>query len=322
MADAMAVLRREMGDDAIIVSTESTLKGVKIVAAVEEREDFIDNFGSVRGGGPAATLDDDPVDAIHEALQGQGLPNPLIEKLVDAAFLAGVDTPDGALRAALEAVYGFQPLSDRGPNQPIMLIGQPGVGKTMCIAKLAARAVLAGRAVRLITTDIVRAGAVEQLGAFAKILDAPLATAENDRELGRVVGVAAPGELVLIDTAGVNPYSPRDMTELARLIRGVPAEPIAVLAGGGDVMDAIDQAQVFATLGVNRLITTKLDLARRLGSVLAAADSARLALAEFSATPDVADGLTSFSAAELTKFLLPDTQPAQPAKATARGYRS
>ena len=38
MAQAMDLLRRELGEDAIIVSTENTDTGTKIVAAIEEDE--------------------------------------------------------------------------------------------------------------------------------------------------------------------------------------------------------------------------------------------------------------------------------------------
>ena len=45
-----------------------------------------------------------------------------------------------ALIGALDRVYGFDPLTPaRGPNQPLMLVGAPGAGKTVTIAKLAAR---------------------------------------------------------------------------------------------------------------------------------------------------------------------------------------
>jgi flagellar biosynthesis protein FlhF len=52
------------------------------------------------------------------------------------------------------------------------------------------------------------------------------------------------------------------------------------------------------------MIATKLDLARRLGSVLSAASAGRLALIEAGVGPGVADGQRRFTRAELAARLL------------------
>jgi flagellar biosynthesis protein FlhF len=323
MTQAMAALRAELGDDAIIVSTETLRDGVKIVAALEEPDPIIGGTGgryedTAPYNSTAAT---DPVDQVHEALMSHGLPNALLERLVDASFLAGTDEPVSALAGALGRCFAFQNLTDAGRSRPIILIGTPGVGKTVTAAKLAARAVLGKRRVRMFTTDTVRAGAVEQLQAFARVLALPFATAETDRELALKAGAIAADELVLIDTAGVNPYSTRDMAELAGLVKAIPAEPVLVMAAGGDVVDAMELAHCFRSLGVARLLATRLDMARRLGSLLAAADAAGLALTDYGMTPSVAGGLARFEPISLAKMLMPQTFSEQPAHVATRGMR-
>ena len=52
------------------------------------------------------------------------------------------------------------------------------------------------------------------------------------------------------------------------------------------------------------MVATKLDLARRLGSVLSAASAGHLALTEAGVGPGVADGLIRFTQAELAARLL------------------
>ena len=47
MAQAMDMLRRELGEDAIIVSSETSEHGVKLVAAVEEIDDELPAVGQV-----------------------------------------------------------------------------------------------------------------------------------------------------------------------------------------------------------------------------------------------------------------------------------
>ena len=64
-----------------------------------------------------------------------------------------------------------------------MLVGPAGGGKTTTAVKMAARAVMAGKPVRLISTDSVRAGAFAQLAAFARLLERPLQRAASPANL-------------------------------------------------------------------------------------------------------------------------------------------
>ncbi len=322
MAQAMDILRRELGEDAIIVSTENTDTGTKIVAAIEEEEPEVPSVGSVAGDPLELSHPGDPIDVIHEALLLHGLPNRLLERLIDTSFVVGSDQPLEALAGALSQIFTFEPLTTRGPQQPLMLVGAPGAGKTVSTAKLAARAVFDKRKARLITTDTVRAGGIEQLEVFARILKLPIQIAENDRQLAKLVDAASADEQVLIDTPGINPYSPRDLAEIASLVKAVPAEAIFVLPAGGDVVDAMEQAQEFASLGITRLIVTRLDMVRRLGSVLAAADAAKLAFCECSITPAVADGLNPLDPLGLAKMLMPEPAHISSSQQVIRGLGS
>lgn len=60
-----------------------------------------------------------------------------------------------------------------------MLIGPPGAGKTLTIAKLATRSTPSGRKVGVITTDTARAGGIDQLAAFTKLLKLKLLAVED-----------------------------------------------------------------------------------------------------------------------------------------------
>jgi len=76
------------------------------------------------------------------------------------------------------------------------------------------------------------------------------------------------------------------------------------LQAGLDAAEAADLARAHAEVGATLMIATKLDLARRLGSVLSAASTGRLALTEAGVGPGVADGLISFTQDELAARLL------------------
>ncbi|NJN06424.1 MAG: hypothetical protein HC814_08735 [Rhodobacteraceae bacterium] len=109
-----------------------------------------------------------------------------------------------ALAGALDTLFSFKPLTDKVYARPLMLVGPPGAGKTIATAKLATRARRAGHRPLVITTDTRRAGGVEQLQAFTRILGLELATATSPTTLAEAAGTADAG--VLIDTAGTNPF--------------------------------------------------------------------------------------------------------------------
>ena len=92
---------------------------------------------------------------------------------------------------------------------------------------------------------------------------------------------------------------------LAALIGASNAQPMLVFAAGGDAADGIERAEIFADLGCNRAIVTQLDATRRLGSMLAMAEAAKLGFAEAGIGADIADGLLPFTPALLAKLLLP-----------------
>ena len=100
----------------------------------------------------------------------------------------------------------------------MILWGPPGVGKTVCVAKLAARARLAGHEAHLISTDTIRAGALDQLNVYADRLGLTLATTAQGDSLDKLVQAAPSDTLVLIDTPAVNPYDPDGINTLIRQI--------------------------------------------------------------------------------------------------------
>ena len=78
-----------------------------------------------------------------------------------------------ALSHALDLRLNFEPLP-LAPRAPVMLVGMPGSGKTVTLAKLAANAIMDGKTPDLITTDTQRAGAAAQGQAYSQLLDQTL----------------------------------------------------------------------------------------------------------------------------------------------------
>ena len=313
IADAMQCVRDELGPDAVILSTQRLGRGggVKVTAGIETVESS--SAGLAQGARAAI----EAIDAVGAALEFHGLPLPIADRLLAAAADLPADDAALALAGALDARFGFAPIvggpgfaEASGAPRPVMLVGTPGAGKTASVAKLATRARLAGRLVTAVTCDTLRAGAVEQLATYTRLLQIPAFRAKDAATLVRALGTAPAGALLLIDTVGSNPLDPRDMRALAELIDAARPELALVLAAGGDVAESAECAAAFAELGATRLIATRIDAARRLGGVLAAADIGRLSFAEFGVSPQIGDGLLPVNPVSLARLLLPETEVA------------
>jgi flagellar biosynthesis protein FlhF len=105
----------------------------------------------------------------------------------------------------------------------------------------------------------------------------------------------AAGAPVIIDTAGANPFDPVQMAALRALAEAAAATQVLVLPAGQDPVESAEQATLFAQGGACHLIPTRLDIARRLGAVLAAAAAGNLILSEAGTGPGATDGLTALT---------------------------
>ncbi len=278
VSDAMAMLRAELGEEAVILATRRVQGGVEVTAAQEaEDEPLVIAPQDAPQGSTAARVEVPPAIARHN------LPPALAQRL------AGAPLP-----AALGAVLRFArlPLS---PG-PLLLAGPPGAGKTTTCAKIATRLVLAGQAPLLVTADGRRAGAAEQLAAFARVLNLPLAVAATPAALAKALSRRAEGQPALVDLPGCDPFDDAGARRQAALAEAARGASVLVLPAGLDADEAAETARAFHLLGCRHLLPTRLDAARRLGSVLAAAAAADLALTEAGTGPDVATGLTPLSA--------------------------
>ncbi len=310
MAEAMRMVREELGDDAIIVSTQraSDGQGVRITAALEDPgdEDAIATALSGKNTTPFA-------EKVRDALEYHGAPQRLVEKMVQAAMAVEVGSPTMACATALEDHFDFAPLPERKSPRPFMLVGPPGSGKTITTSKLAARARLAGRPVGVITADTIRAGAIEQLQAFTSILEVELRQVRGPEGLSQAVNeMMNRYDLVFIDSPGLNPFSQHDMDYLKNLVNASDVEPILVLAAGGDAQEASDIGEAFGACGATRLLATRLDMTRRLGAILAAADAGQLMFSEVSLNPHVATGLCAVNPVSMARLILPPEEELQP----------
>jgi len=265
----MAQVRNELGGEASILNTRRIAGGVEITAALE----------------PETEPDPDPPSPDFgeiSALAWHGVPPRL-----HFEFSAG-DLTDAVARVLR---FASLPLEAHGP--PIMLTGPPGAGKTLTTVRLATRLTMHGVAPMVITTDCKRAGATEQLAAFTRLLGVPLMVASQPASLARALAQRPDGAPVLIDTFGADPRDPAQAAELSALAAASEAHVTLVLPAGLDPGEAADIACAHAACGAASMVATRLDVAHRMGGIVAAATL--LPLTEAGVGCGAADGLVPFT---------------------------
>ncbi len=294
MARAMACVRSELGAEALILATRRTREGVEVTAALEPEV--------ISPSMPARLLTDlAPADPARlTALRFHGVPHALRNGLIE-----------GDLAALLAKSLGFGALDLAGTAPPLLLLGPPGAGKTLTVARLATRLVMAGTIPMVITADGRRAGATEQLCAYTRLLGADLVVASHPVTLARALAARPPGAPVLIDTPGIDPFDAVQCEEIAGLVAAAGAVPSLVLPAGLDAAESADLAAACRAIGARFLICTRFDLARRLGGILSAAATG-LVLTEAGIGPGAADGLAPLTAEFLARRLLTESPKIPP----------
>ena len=162
------------------------------------------------------------------------------------------------------------------------VVGPTGAGKTTTIAKLAARWCMQHgcQDLALVSTDGYRIGAREQLMTYARILGAPMHSANTGKELGRVLERLKSKKLILIDTAGMGPRDVRLTEQLAALKLGAArARVLLALPAQGEGHALEEIVRAFAGVTPAACVLTKVDEAASLGGAISVALRHKLKIA-------------------------------------------
>ena len=162
---------------------------------------------------------------------------------------------------ARELRVGNPILTHPGERRVVALVGPTGVGKTTTVAKLAAGfRIEAKRRVGLLTIDTFRIAAVQQLKAYAEIMDLPMQVVEKPDEMHRALDLLGDVDLVLIDTAGRSPKSDARIDQLVELLRSAQPDETHLVLNATSSASATQLAiQGFAPVRPTAAILTKMD---------------------------------------------------------------
>ncbi len=165
-------------------------------------------------------------------------------------------------------------LSNRFPN-PVMMVGLQGCGKTTTAAKLARLMMSQGHRTALVSLDVYRPAAIEQLRVLGESLGAGVmqpAVAKDPVEMALAAMTEAGSlgyDVLILDTAGRLHIDAAMMDELTRIKAATDPTEILFVADAMTGQDAVQVAQKFnEALSIDGVILTKMDGDARGGAAL------------------------------------------------------
>ena len=297
MGQALRAVRSSLGPDALIMETKNLSKdlggGIEITALAEAPGLNDMDETEMEGVAEAAPL---PVDEIREELAAlrsmlrwlapginhagtvsavllkHGFAPETIATITEAMkSIHGADDRERLYRALAELIPSGGQINAAGDR--LALIGPAGVGKTTTIIKLTIFETQR-RSCRVgwVSTDQRRLVIGDPLAIYAGILGVHYETAANRKELKQTLDRMTDLDLVLVDTAGVNPRDGAGMKELSQLLHGFPdlrrALLLSAVTNGADMADWVAE---YRKAALHSLIFTKIDECRFLGPVVSTA---------------------------------------------------
>lgn len=188
----------------------------------------------------------------------------------------------------------------------INVIGPTGVGKTTTIAKLATEQVLKQkRRVAMITTDVYRIAAVEQLKTYAGILNVPIEVVRSTEELEKAVARLKNHDLIYMDTTGRNYKEMQNRESIFEYLNyPLQSDNYLVLSLTTKYEDMQILLNSFLHSPVKKLILTKFDETTSYGSILNIAFHYPYQLAYIANGQSVPEDIAPIDAASLASYLL------------------
>jgi flagellar biosynthesis protein FlhF len=258
---------------------------------------------------PASFLD------IYETLISNKVDDELARKIMqevqDQLTSVELANPSILRERALSEIAKLMPIAsplpaDNDQQRVIALVGPTGAGKTTTIAKLAAKYCLyEGKKAVLISADTYRIAAVEQLKTYAEIIGAPIEIVFNNQDAREALEAHRDKDVVFIDTAGRSPLNEGQLNELAGLINVcTPDEVHLVLSVTTKLSDQMNAVNRFSIVPINRIVFTKLDESKTLGTMLNIVNRVKVPISYLTIGQNVPEDIKTAEPLKLANLIL------------------
>ena len=230
-----------------------------------------------------------------------GLDEKLASKILKKALEQNSEQTAGSSKESLKVMNlmkkvlpckGEIDLSAYGPKI-VAFVGPTGVGKTTTVAKIAAEyALRRDKKVAMISLDTYRLGAIDQLRIYGEIMEVPVEVAAGKEELRQIIARHEDKDLILIDTTGRShqdkDYS-RQLKEVFDAVGGVETHLVLSVTAQEKLFAATYRQ--FSSMGLDRVLFTKLDEGLNFGSLFNFTVRNRLPISYFTSGQQVPEDL-------------------------------
>jgi flagellar biosynthesis GTPase FlhF len=273
---AMDLARQELGEEALLVNARPATPETRYLGAYEVVFGLPQGVARPASRAPVASpsqatpSNDEPPSVDRLAGEITGLKREferMMQSFLEtqqakpatrqAEHAERVEHPAGVQLCTVDATLG----RSGAARAVVVLVGPPGAGKTTTLIKLAARYGLsAGKPAQILSADVQRIAAADQLRSLASILGIGCDIAETPGALAQMLEEHRSKDLVFVDTPGLARGEMVDAADLAGLIASLPdVDTHLVLPAfmrSADLTCAIEQ---YAAFRPRKLLFTRMD---------------------------------------------------------------